>query len=120
MSVAEDRKVLRLADEADENGLIVGKTYEDVVIRGPALLVPIEDVTFESNKFVVQPEGLFVVVPEGRPIQGGIGLRRVTFRRCELHNVSIAGTPEVIDQIRSQFEFPAMAAAEAQPAAAQY
>jgi len=120
MSVAADRKVLRLADEADENGLIEGKTYDGVVILGPALLVPQEEVTFDANRFVVQPEGLFVVFPEGTPIQGGIGLRRVTFRRCELHNVSIAGTSQVIDQIRSQFEFPAVAAAEALPAAAPY
>ena len=118
MSVAAEREV-KLADEVDEKGLIEKRTYEDRVILGPAMLVPIEDVTFDSNAFVVDPKGLFVEFPEGRPIQGGIGLRHVTFRRCEFRNVSIAGTPDIIAQVRAQFQFPeaaTLATLEALPA----
>ena len=118
MSIATDRQV-RLADEADESGLIEGRTYEDAVILGPAILVPIENMTLDSNTFLGDPNALFIEFPEGSPIQGGIGLRNVTFRRCEFRNVAIAGTPEVIARFRSQFEFPETATLEARPAAAQ-
>lgn len=118
MSVAADHQVIRLADEADENGLIEGRSYEDAVINGPALLVPIENVTLDANMFVVDPNALFIEFPEGSPIQGGIGLRDVTFRRCEFHNVAIAGSPKVIAGLRAQFEFPEAATLAARPAAA--
>jgi hypothetical protein len=116
MSVAADHRVVRLAEDADENGLIERRVYEDAVVLGPAVVVPIEDVTLDNNTFVVDPKGLFIEFPEGSPIQGGIGLRHVAFRRCELRNIAIAGTRDVIDRIRAQFEFPEAQAAA--PAAA--
>lgn len=106
MSVATERRQIRLAEEADEQGLIENQTYQDAVILGPAVVAPIEDVTLDSNRFLLDPKGLFLPVPEGAPIQGAIGLRHVTFRRCEFHNVAIAGTPQVIADLRAQFEFP--------------
>jgi hypothetical protein len=106
MSAVANRQEVRLALEADADGLIEGRVYEDAVILGPAVLVPIEDVTLDFNRFVVQPEGLFLEVPEGQTIQGGIGLRHVTFRRCEFHNVAFAATAKVIAELRPKFEWP--------------
>jgi len=106
MSIATQRDHIRLADDADEQGLIEDRTYEDAVILGPAMLVPVGEVTLDSNEFLADPKGLFIEFPEGAPIQGGIGLRNVTFRRCEFRNVAIAGPPQLIAQLRAGFEFP--------------
>jgi hypothetical protein len=118
MSTVTTLKQIRLADDADEQGLVERKTYEDAVILGPAMLVPMKDVTLDSNTFLGDPNALFIEFPDGASIQGGIGLRNVTFRRCTFHNVSIAGTPEVIAEIRSRFQFPrSTTTLEARPAA---
>jgi hypothetical protein len=117
MAIATDHRVIRISDEVDENGLIEGQTYEDAVIVGPAIVVPLDDVTLDSNTWVIDPNGLFIEFPEGKSIQGAIGLRRVTIRRCELRNIAIAGTSDVIAQIRARFEFPETAAAQVLPAA---
>jgi hypothetical protein len=116
MSIAADQRVVRLADEVGENGLIEGRVYEDCVIQGPAMIVPLEDVTFDSNTWVIDPNGLFVEFPEGSSIQGAIGLGGVTIRRCELRNIAVAGTPDVIARIRPQFQFPEAVAVQASPA----
>jgi hypothetical protein len=113
MSVAADRKIVRLIDEANADGLIENRTFEDAVVLGPTMVVPIEDVTLDSNTFVGDPKGIFLEFSEGHPIQGGIGLRHVTFRRCAFRNVSIAGTPDVIAEVRARFQFPEAATLEA-------
>jgi len=105
------RTKIQLALEADENGLIEGRSYEHAVILGPAVVVPIEDVTLEFNTFVVEPDGLFIEIPEGQTIQGAIGLRHVTIRRSELRNIAIAGTPKVIEEIKARFQLPEPAGA---------
>lgn len=109
MSIAASPKEVRLADEADATGLIEGQTFEDQVILGPAIVVPLGGVTLDDNTWVVDPGGLFIEFPDDKPIRGAIGLRNVTIRRCELRNIAIAGTADVIAQIRAQFEFPAPA-----------
>lgn len=100
-------KEVRIVDLVDDNGLIEKRTFEDQIILGPAVLVPIEDVTLDSNTFVVKPESLFIEFPEGTPIGGGIGLKHVTFRRCEFHNIAIAGSSETITPLRAQFQLEA-------------
>jgi hypothetical protein len=96
-------QVVRLVDEADMNSLIENKTYTNALIVGPAVMVLIENVALRDNTFAGDNEALFIELPEGRRVIGVIGLRNVTFERCEFRNVSIAGTPDNIAEFKKGF-----------------
>lgn len=76
--------------------IIEGRKFEDVLIEGPAILAPLEDVTMTHNSFDADPDSIFLAVPEGRSLVGVIGLKGVTFTRCEFRNVAIAGTAAAV------------------------
>jgi hypothetical protein len=92
--------VVKIADLADENGLVEYKKFERQQIRGPAVIAPLEGVEFIGSHFVGPggPRGIFWEAQEGKPMVGVIGLRRVAFRDCVFVNIGIAATPEFIER----------------------
>lgn len=93
-------KLLRLVDEVGTNSIIENKTFENTLIVGPAIIAPLDHVTMEHNVFDGDAESLFLEVPSGRRLLGVVGLRNVTFKRCEFRNIGIAGTHESLEYFR--------------------
>ncbi len=84
---------------AGSNDRITGRTFEDCTIYGPAVLAPLNQMTFEHNTFEATPEALFWEIPEDRDqILGAIGLTDCTFRRCIFRGIGIAGKRALIQQ----------------------
>src|SRR5205809_814255 len=95
--------VVRIADRAGINSIIENATFDDDLIVGPAVLAPLERVTIEGCQFDGTPDSIFIEVAEGRLVLGVIGMKNVTFRRCEFRNVSLLGTPQAVKQFRKGF-----------------
>lgn len=100
----EDRHIthrsFRIVDLVDEGSdLIMGRTFEDCTIYGPAVLAPLNQLTFERNTFEATPDALFWVIAEDRnQLVGAIGLIDCTFRRCTFRGIGIAGKRELIQR----------------------
>jgi hypothetical protein len=99
------QQIVHIAQEAAGRrpSIIEHREYKDALIEGPAVLVPLEEVSFIHSSFDGDPESVFLEVPEGKTVLGVIGLRRVTFTNCEFRNIAIAGTKDAIDQFRAGF-----------------
>ncbi len=96
------RRVVRIAELADENGWVVNQTFEDCDIAGPAVLVP-NACTFEHNSFPGPFERFLWPLPP-RPVFGPVGLRNCAFRRCRFsHTVGIAGSQDLIQKFAEDF-----------------
>jgi hypothetical protein len=97
------RQVVRLCERASEGPLpmIDGVEFEDCEILGPAIVVPLDTVAFESSSFDGPPEAWLWEVPPDRPLVGVIGLTNVRFYKCRFRHVGIAAPAEIIEQIRS-------------------
>ncbi len=103
MPLARPDKIVNIANETDTRGWIEHREFERAIILGPAVIVPLENVSFVSNEFAADLETLFIELPEDRGVVGMIGLRDVTFRDCRFENIGIAGTPESIARMREGF-----------------
>jgi hypothetical protein len=91
-----------IAQEVDQSSIIEGRTFDQALIMGPAVLFPLGEVTFTDNLFDADPDALFIELPEGREVVGIIGLRDVTFSGCEFRNIALAGTPESVARFRAE------------------
>jgi hypothetical protein len=95
-------KNFRIADLSDPLNMVVGRTFEDCHIYGPAVIMlydrnDIGDSTFHTQK----PDHIFIIASSG--IWGGlgtgvIGLMDCKFRRCHFYNVSVTGDPATIEK----------------------
>jgi len=100
------KTVVKIADLADSRSLVEDRRFEDCEILGPAVLAPLEGVHFLSGSFDGPFEAVFREVPEGTPIRGVVGLRRVIFDRCTFTNIGIVGTHEFIALAHRGFSPP--------------
>jgi hypothetical protein len=85
-------KLVRLADEVDAESWINNRTFERSLIAGPAVILPVEKVTFERTGFQGTPDSIFIEIPVGKQVQGVVGLRNVTFTECVFQDCAIIGT----------------------------
>jgi hypothetical protein len=91
------RELVRIADEA-QNSWIVGQTFEEKEIVGPAVLVPAGEFNFEDNAIPGPIEHFVWLLPD-HPIFGPIGVRDCTFRRCTFQpSVGIAGDQQLVER----------------------
>lgn len=88
--------VIKIADEADINSMIVDTEYEDCLILGPAILASLEGGSVSGCTFDADPERLFLEVPIGKTMVGVVGLRNVDFRRCRFQNVGFVATEQQV------------------------
>jgi hypothetical protein len=90
---------VKIADLADGEGWVIGQTFEDCEIDGPAVLVPSDNITIEACKFPGPFERFAWPLPD-RPVFGPVGLRDCTFRRCTFtHRVGIASSEEFLNKL---------------------
>lgn len=91
----------RIVDLVENDDLIKGRTFEDCTIYGPAVLAPLDRMTFEQNTFEADMEALLWEIPEDRQrVLGAIGLSNCTFRRCNFRRIGIAGKRALMEQFR--------------------
>jgi hypothetical protein len=98
---------VRLSDLVDEITFVIkGKTYEDCDILGPAVVALSGVGTMDHVRFVTDDldEVLWEVEPENARRLGVIGLDSCVFRRCRFIAVGVAGTPELTERLRKEFE----------------
>lgn len=93
-------EVVKLVDEVGVNNLIEGRTFEDALVLGPAVILPLGGLTMEDSTIDGTPEAIFIVIADKRPITGVIGLVECTFRRCRLQNIAIAGSAEIVENFK--------------------
>lgn len=92
---------------------IKGKTFEDCVLLGPAVLLPVRENTLDKVRFLVDggeglEDALFIEVPKGIPVQGVYALDGSTFRRCTFHRCAILGSREILTQFKRSLKKPAL------------
>ena len=98
-------KYIRIAELADSNSTIVGRTFEDDYIYGPAVLYPHDYVDLGNSGFTGTKDSVFMKTTNGMagPGSGVIIVRDTKFRRCHFINITFVGTPEQIEQWQNGF-----------------
>ena len=87
-----------LAREADGRSLIEGRTFENALLLGPAIIAPLEHIEMHTCTWEApNPDALFIEVEEARQLIGVVGLRAVTFTSCTFRNVGVIGPRGTID-----------------------
>lgn len=100
-------EIVRIAQLADDStSMIEGQQFENVEIRGPAILVPLDNIVFSNCSFDGTFDTVFRALPEGTVLQGVIGLRGVAFRGCQFRNVGIWGPDALIQEFGLDFLQP--------------
>lgn len=96
-------RFLKIADLADDQNVIEGRTFINCHIFGPAVLYPSPEGfgTIAYNKFITSsPQMTFQVMEFKGPGTGVIEIQNSTFTKCVFHNVTIVGTKETVDRLR--------------------
>jgi hypothetical protein len=93
-------EVVRIAELADDStSMIKHRRFENVEIRGPAVLAPLGGVSIVECGFEGSIDSLVITVPDGAVKLGVIGLEQVSFRRCRFRNIALIGTDELAQTI---------------------
>jgi hypothetical protein len=96
-------EVVRIADLADDStSMISHRQFQDVEIRGPAVLALLGGVSMVSCGFDGTFESIIIIVPDGSTKVGVIGLLQVSFLRCQFRNVALIGTEELAQTFGQQ------------------
>jgi hypothetical protein len=75
--------------------MISHRSFEDVEIRGPAVLALLNGVSMIECGFDGSIDSLLIIVPDGSRKVGVIGLEQVSFHRCRFRNVALIGTEDL-------------------------
>ena len=91
--------------QAGGEAVIEGRTFTDCRIEGPAVMLALEGVHFESTNF--GPTGgdvrnMLFRPMTGRMAIGAIPVRNCTFRNCEFHTLGITGGEELLEMLARQ------------------
>lgn len=93
-------QVIRLVDEVGIDSAVRGKTFENALVIGPAVIALLGGVVMERCGFEGTEESLFIEVEDGRFVTGVVAVIDTTFRDCRFQNISILGTKENLDTMR--------------------
>jgi hypothetical protein len=98
-------EVVRIAELTVNSSTLEGLEFSNCRIIGPAVLVPLDDVTivhcswdapgFDAIYWEVPPEQNYVV--------GAVGVTRCTFSNCRFEQIGIAGPPAFRAQMETGF-----------------
>lgn len=91
--------------QAGGGAVIEGRTFTDCFIEGPAVMLALEGVHFESTSF--GPSGgdlrnMLFRPMSGRIAIGAIPMRNCTFRNCQFHTLGITGSDELLQMLVDQ------------------
>jgi hypothetical protein len=97
-------KYIRLADFADANGTIEGRTFEDSYIYGPVVMVALDKTDISRCSFAGTMDDVFLSIasPSIGPKGGVILVKDCKFRRCHFIRLSIIGSPEQVQKWKTQ------------------
>lgn len=99
----EERDVIKLATEADQNYKIRGRVFDGVDIHGPAVCVLIGGQGELTNcTFDAPPTMTFWEAPD-RDLVGLIRIQDTSFRNCRFFGVGFVGPEETIRAIHESF-----------------
>ena len=94
-------KYFHLADLADANNFIAGRTFENDWIYGPAVVALGNGSDIQGSKFLGDFDQVFQPVqPEQQVGAGVIVISDGKFRNCHFVNVTFVATPELIARFR--------------------
>ena len=92
-----ENEVIRPALIAGDEGVIRDMAFERCVIQGPAVLVLVDDVAMEHNRFDGDKAAIFWEIGPDRPgVIGAIGLEDCRFVGCRFTQIGIAGPADVL------------------------
>lgn len=83
-------QVVRLPDLAVTSDVIVGVTFENCTLVGPAVISLLDAVTMQGCTFDGDPEGVLWPVGERRFVIGAIGLQDCMVVGCRLQRIGLA------------------------------
>ena len=88
--------------QSGAGAVIEGRTFSDCLIEGPAVMLALDGVNFESTKF--GPTGgdvrnMLFRPMTGRMAIGSIPVRNCTFRNCQFHTLGITGSDELLQML---------------------
>ena len=95
----------RAGARLDVGAVIEGRTFSDCLIEGPAVMLALDGVNFESTNF--GPTGgdvrnMLFRPMTGRMAIGSIPVRNCTFRNCQFHTLGITGGEELLQMLAEQ------------------
>jgi hypothetical protein len=96
---------IRLPDLAVVSNTLERLTFQNSVILGPAIIVPLGSTSIGNCNFEGDEEGLFWDVGDRQHLIGAIGLADCTIVGCRFTGVGIAVRPEDRDMVRRGFGF---------------
>ncbi|GJL63830.1 MAG: hypothetical protein NPIRA04_24840 [Nitrospirales bacterium] len=105
-------RAVRISELAVETQIIAGRIFEDVIIRGPAILYMLEGCHFKHCRFASTGGSIEQIIWKKASSEakqyliGAIGISRVKFIRCTFEGVGIAGPEAFLSDIRSIPEGP--------------
>ncbi len=97
-------EAILLAREADARSIIEGRTFENFLILGPAVVAPVDEIEMHACTWEAppgNPDALFIEVPENRQLVGVVGVRNVTFTKCTFRNIGVIGSAQAIEFMRT-------------------
>ena len=88
--------------QSGAGAVIEGRTFSDCLIEGPAVMLALDGVNFESTNF--GPTGgdvrnMLFRPMTGRMAIGSIPVRNCTFRNCQFHTLGITGSDELLQML---------------------
>lgn len=80
--------------------VLVAHEFVQCRLLGPAMVVLLDGWTLDTCQFVGDLDAMLVEVPQGRVVQGVIGLDHVTLRQCVIEAVGFIGPQRTLDRLR--------------------
>lgn len=98
-----DPTIIQVVNEVGRGGVLHGRTFENALLRGPAVLMPFgKGMAIESCSIAAfggNLDAVFIPLPEGS-YNGFVGVDGCVFRNCAFENIAFAATPEVIEILK--------------------
>jgi hypothetical protein len=104
-AIAENPQVVYLADLGRASEIIVKRTFQNAVIKGPGIIYP-QNCSFKGGRFdvLLDIESILWPVDGNRTeaVVGVIGFVQCAFIDCVFQGVGITGSPESLELFRRQ------------------
>lgn len=94
----------RASVQAGGGVMIEGRTFTDCVLEGPALMLVLEGVQFQSTNFGPTSGDLrnMLFQPMGNMGIGAIPIRNCTFTNCRFNTLGITGNEDLLQMLIEQ------------------
>jgi hypothetical protein len=95
-------QVIKIPDLVSAAGILDGFSFRDCTVVGPAVLLPLDETTFDHCVFEGDPDAIAWEIPPPRVrVVGAVAVRRCTFSDCRFSGIGIAGPPDQIAAFRT-------------------